>query len=141
VRSFLDRHTRLESLLHALKGLPDTGLGAASVFTNLHHKRVVPLMERELRIHEMSEAANPTVLARSQLLHDRFPRKYAATRARRTISLKAGRHSHDDLWSFAMLPDAPAVSRPSSFPCSLVTHRRGLDSCPLAEGGHRRRAI
>jgi hypothetical protein len=48
-------------------------------------------MERELRIHEMSEAANRTVLARSRLPHDRFPREYAAMTARRAISLKAGR--------------------------------------------------
>jgi hypothetical protein len=118
---------RLESLLNALKGLADAGLGAASVLANLHHRRIVPLMERELRIYEMSEAANPTALARSRLLHDRFPQEYAATRARRAISLKAGRHSNDDLWSFVMLPDAPTVSRSSSFPRSLVTHRRDLD--------------
>jgi hypothetical protein len=72
-------------------------------------------MERELRIHEMSEVANPTVLARSWLLHNRFPQEYAATRARRAISLKAGRHGYDDLWSFVMLPDALVVSRPSPF--------------------------
>jgi hypothetical protein len=46
-----------------LKGLADTGLGAASVLANLHHRRVVPLMERELRVYEMSEAANPTSFA------------------------------------------------------------------------------
>jgi hypothetical protein len=91
------RQDRLESLLIALKSLADAGLGAASVLTNLHHRRIVPLMERELRIYEMSEAANPTSLARSQLLHDRFPPEYATTRARCAISLKAGRHSNDDL--------------------------------------------
>jgi hypothetical protein len=64
-----------ESLLNALKGLADAGLGAASVLANLHHRRIAPLMERELRICEMSEAANPTALARSRLLHDRFPRE------------------------------------------------------------------
>jgi hypothetical protein len=69
----------------------------------------------------MSEAANPVSLARSRLLHDRFPREYAAMRARRAISLKARRHSNDELWSFIMLPDAPAVSRPSSFLYSLTT--------------------
>jgi hypothetical protein len=63
---------RLDSLLNALKGLTDTGLGAASVLANLHHRRIVPLMD-ELRIHEMSEAANPMALARLRLLHDRFP--------------------------------------------------------------------
>jgi hypothetical protein len=109
----------LDSLLAALKNLADAGLGAASVLANLHHRRIVPLMERELRIYEMSEAANPTSLARSRFLHDRFPQEYAATRVRRAISLKAVRHSNNDLWSFVILPDAPAVcssSLPPSFP-------------------------
>jgi hypothetical protein len=119
---------RLDSFLTALKNLADAGLGAASVLANLHHRRIVPLMERELRIHEMSEAANPTVLACSRLLHDRFPREYAATRVRSAISLKAVRHDNDDLWSFIMLPDAPAVSGSSSHSHSLATYPRGFDN-------------
>jgi hypothetical protein len=111
-----------------LKNLADTGLGAASVLTNLHHRRIVPLMERELRIYEMNEAANPTSLARSRFLHERFPQEYVATRARHAISLKAVRHSNDNLWSFVMLPDAPTVSR-SSLPLHfLATYRRGFGS-------------
>jgi hypothetical protein len=78
-------------------------------------------MERELRIYEMSETANPVSLAHSRLLHDRFPPEYAATRARRAISLKAVRHGNDDLWSFVMLPDTPAVSR---LPPSFIPSRR-----------------
>jgi hypothetical protein len=105
------RQDRLESALLALKSLADTGLGAASVLANLHHRRVIPLMERELQIFEMDETADPVSLAHSRLVHDRFPREYAATRARRAISLKAVRHSDDNLWSFVMLPDAPQVSR------------------------------
>jgi hypothetical protein len=104
------RQDLLESLLNGLKNLADAGLGAASVLTNLHHRRIVPLMERELRIFEMIEEADPTVLACSQLLREHFPREYTATRARRAISLKAGRRSNDDLWSFIMLPNAPPVS-------------------------------
>jgi hypothetical protein len=95
----------------ALKDLADAGLGAASVLANLHHRRIVPLMERELRIYEMSKTANPVLLARSRLLHDRFIPEYAGTRARRAISLRAVRHDNDDLWSFVMLPDTPSVSR------------------------------
>jgi hypothetical protein len=49
-----------------LKSLANVGLGAASVLANLHHKRIILLMERELRIYEMSEAANPVLLARSR---------------------------------------------------------------------------
>jgi hypothetical protein len=91
------RQDQLESILLALKNLADAGLGAASVLANLHHRRIIPLMERELRIYEMSETANPVSLARSRLLQDRFPPKYAATRERRAISLKAVRHGNDDL--------------------------------------------
>jgi hypothetical protein len=67
------RQDILESSLLVLKGLADAGLGAASVLTNLHHRWIVPLMEGELRIYEMSETANPVSLARSRLVHDRFP--------------------------------------------------------------------
>jgi hypothetical protein len=91
-------------------------------------------MERELRIYEMSEAANPASLARSWLLNDRFPQEYAATRARRAISLKAERYSNDELWSFVMLPDAPTVSGLSFFPCSLATHRCDPDSSFFSRG-------
>jgi hypothetical protein len=40
------RQDRLESALHALKSVVDAGIGAASVLTNLHHRRIIPLMER-----------------------------------------------------------------------------------------------
>jgi hypothetical protein len=104
------RQQRLESLTDALRSLANAGLGTASILANLHHRRIIPLMERELCIFEMNDEADPTVLARSRLLHECFPREYVATRARRTINLKSVPHSHDDLWSFIMLPDAPAVS-------------------------------
>jgi hypothetical protein len=79
-----------------LKSLADAGLGMASVLANLHHRRIIPLMERRLRIFEMDEAADPVALARSRLVHDRLPPEYAATRARRAINLKVV-SSNDDL--------------------------------------------
>jgi hypothetical protein len=57
------RQDRLESALLALKDLADAGLGAASVLANLHHQRIVPLMERRLHIFEMSDATDPVALA------------------------------------------------------------------------------
>jgi hypothetical protein len=54
-------------------------------------------MERELRIFEMSDTDNPMSLARSRLLQDHLLLEYAATRARRMISLKSVPHSDDDL--------------------------------------------
>jgi uncharacterized membrane protein YgcG len=106
-------------------------------------RRIVPLMERELRIYEMSEATNPVSLARSRFFSERLLRDYAATRARRPISLKAVRHNDDDLWSFIMLPDAPSVSGSSPlFLYSSATHRRGSHvSLFPAEGDRERRAV
>jgi hypothetical protein len=75
--------------LQELKTLADAGLGAASVLANLHHRRIIPLMERRLRIFEMHEEADPMVLAQSRLLPNLLPQEYAATRARRAVNLKA----------------------------------------------------
>jgi hypothetical protein len=83
-------------------------------------------MERELHIFEMSEEADPTALVCSRLLHERLPQDYAATRARLAINLRSVPHGRDDLWSFIMLPDAPAVSRLPFSSWSLAAHRRGL---------------
>jgi hypothetical protein len=46
--------TRLDSLVASLKDLADGVLTAGCVLANLHHRRIVPLMERPLRIFEMS---------------------------------------------------------------------------------------
>jgi hypothetical protein len=107
---------RLESLTTSLRCLADAGLGAASIIANFHHWRIVPLMERELFIFEMSNVANPVSLACSQLLQEHFPKEYAATRARCAINLKSLSHSDDDLWSFVMLPNTKPVSAVSLFP-------------------------
>jgi hypothetical protein len=101
---------RLDSLVAALKNLADRGLTAGCVLANLHHRRIVPLMERRLRIFEMDEDADPVALAESRLLRDLFPREYAATRARRAIDLRRGRCDTASLWAFAMLPIGQLVS-------------------------------
>jgi hypothetical protein len=59
---------RLESLLAALRNLASPGLNAEVVLAHLHHRRIVPLMERPLRIFEMTEEADPVALARSRTL-------------------------------------------------------------------------
>jgi hypothetical protein len=106
---------RLDSLVAALKKLADRGLVAGCVLANLHHRRVVPLMERPLRIFETTEITDPIALARSRLLPDPFPQAFAATRARRAIDLRSGRCGDDVLWAFEMLPTGPLVSRVLDF--------------------------
>jgi hypothetical protein len=100
----------LDLLVAALKHLADCGLTAGCVLANLHHRRIVPLMERRLRILEMDEDADPVALAESRLLRDLFPREYAATRARHAIFLRAGHCDNASLWAFAMLRVGQLVS-------------------------------
>jgi hypothetical protein len=100
---------RLDSLLAALKALAVDGLTAGCVLANLHHRRIVPLMERPLRIFEMHEDADPVALAQSRLMSDLFPREYAATRARRAIALRSSRNDDVAQWVFTMLPVGPLV--------------------------------
>jgi hypothetical protein len=56
----------LDSLLAALRNLAGRGLTAEVVLAHLHHRRIVPLMERPLRIFEMTEDADPVTLAKSR---------------------------------------------------------------------------
>jgi hypothetical protein len=64
------RQDHLDSALKVLKVLADAGLTVALVLANLHHRRIVPLMERRLLIFEMEETADPVALAQSRLLPD-----------------------------------------------------------------------
>jgi hypothetical protein len=86
----------LDSLLAALKSLEDDELIAGCVLVNLH-RRIIPLMERPLRIFEMHEDADPVALAQLQLLPDLFTRVYAATRVRCAIDLRAARNDDEAL--------------------------------------------
>jgi hypothetical protein len=101
---------RLDSLLAVLRNLAARGLTAATVLAFLHHRRVVPLMERPLRIFEMTETANPVALARSRMLPSPLLREYAATRARSAVDTRLLR-SDRSLWDLEMLPTGPLVSR------------------------------
>jgi hypothetical protein len=113
---------RLDSLLTVLKALADGGLGAGCVLANLHHRRIIPLMERLLRIFEMHEEADPVALVPSRLLPDLLPQEYAATRARCAIDLRAIKNDDKGLWAFAMLPFGPLVSGFSP-PLALLVHK------------------
>jgi hypothetical protein len=75
----------LDSLLAALRNLADRGLIAGAVLAFLHHRRIVPLMERPLRFFEMTETADPIALARSRILQSPLLREYVATRARSAV--------------------------------------------------------
>jgi hypothetical protein len=99
----------LDSLLAALRDLAGRGLTAEVVLTHLHHRRIVPLMERPLRIFEMTEDTDPVALAKSRSLPGPLLREYGATRARRAIDPKSERYNDRALWDLEMLPTGPLV--------------------------------
>jgi hypothetical protein len=86
--SLVQHQRRLDSLLAALRNLAGRGLTVATVLAFLHHRRVVPLMERPLRIFEMTETANPIALARLRMLPSPLLQEYAATRARSAVDTR-----------------------------------------------------
>jgi hypothetical protein len=100
---------RLDSLLDVLRSLAGMGLTAGAVLTFLHHRRVIPLMERPLRIFEMTETADPIALARSRMLQGPLLRDYAATRARSAVDPRSVRNDRS-LRDLEMLPTGKLVS-------------------------------
>jgi hypothetical protein len=80
------------------------------VLAFLHHRRIVPLMERPLCIFEMTEAANPVDLARSRMLPTPLGRAYALTRARNAVDTRMPMRPDWTPWDFEMLPTGPLVS-------------------------------
>jgi hypothetical protein len=62
------RQRRLESLTNTLCRLADAWLGVTAVIVNFHHRWIIPLMEREFHIFNISNTANPVSLACSRLL-------------------------------------------------------------------------
>jgi hypothetical protein len=92
-----------------LRNLATRGLTAAGVLAFLHHRRVVPLMERPLCIYEMTEEADPVALARSRMLPTPLGRAYALTRARNAVDTRMLRPDRSP-WDLEMLPTGPLVS-------------------------------
>jgi hypothetical protein len=138
----LSPSSRQVRLASALKALADAGLTAASVLANLHHRRIVPLMERRLCIFEMKETADPVALAQSGLMPDLLLQEYATTMARHAVSLRAMRVDDTTLWAFTMLPEGPLVSRvPTTLRFFWFAERRrdlGFHPPPAGDGCERR---
>jgi hypothetical protein len=96
--------------LAALRYLSEQGLTAMGVLAFLHHRRVVPLMERPLCIFQMTEEADPVALARSRMLPTPLGRPYALTRARSAVDIRMPVHPDRTPWDLEMLPTGPLVS-------------------------------
>jgi hypothetical protein len=117
---------RLDSLLTVLRDLAGRGLTAEVVLAHLHHRWIVPLMERPLRIFEMTEAADPVALARSRTLQSPLLRDYAVTRAQSTVDPRSVR-TDGSLWDLEMFPTGQLVSGVLDF-VSILSVPRVVDT-------------
>jgi hypothetical protein len=70
---------KLHPLLDALRRLRQRGLMAGMVAAAFHRRRVLPLMQRRLRINEMTPEA---ALEGSQMSHESLPLDEVTRRAR-----------------------------------------------------------
>jgi hypothetical protein len=99
----------LESLLATLRNLAGHGLTTEVVLAHFHHRQIVPLMERPLRIFEMTAEADSVALARSRSLQSPLLQDNAATRVRSAIDPKSARKD-GTMWDLEMLPTGRLVS-------------------------------
>jgi hypothetical protein len=74
-----DDKPKLQPLLDALRRLHQRGLTAGMVAAAFHRRRVLPLMQRRLRLDEMTPEAS---LEGSQMSHESLPLDKVARRAR-----------------------------------------------------------
>jgi hypothetical protein len=57
------RRAKLAPYMKVLKELRDAELTAVAFLAQCHRRRVIPLMERALRIYDTAEGADPDALA------------------------------------------------------------------------------
>jgi hypothetical protein len=108
---------KLQPLLDALRRLRQRGLTAGMVAAAFHRWRVLPLMQRRLRIDEMTPSIS---LEGSQISHETLPLDEVARRAR----LMVGSFKQEDVDKVSMRPNQgfkPLVSVVSLVLCPFAS--------------------
>jgi len=82
----MERQPRLRPLLGALKCLHEEGLTVALIFSAIHHRQVLPLMARPLRMDEMGPRAAFRDLEACQMSKEVLPDEEVAARVRAAVS-------------------------------------------------------
>jgi len=107
--------TRLVPLLDALKKLHLEGLTAALVLSAVHHRRVLPLMSRPLRMDEMGPGVSSRDLEACRMSNEAPANDEVTARVRAAI---AGDFKPEHVNGFPMRPDAGSID----LVCSLLVH-------------------
>ena len=104
--------SRLDPLLDALKKLRVEGLTAALVLSAVHHRRVLPLMSRPLRMDEMGPGVSSRDLEACRMSNEALADDEVAARVRVAV---AGDFQPEHVNGFPMRPDVGSIDLVSSF--------------------------
>jgi len=116
----------LDPLLDALKKLRVEGLTAALVLSAVHHRRVLPLMSRPLRMDEMGPGASSQDLEACRMSNEAPADDEIAARVRAAI---AGDFQPEHVNGIPMRPDVGSIDLVSSF--LAYGFDSGFSSIPL----------
>ena len=104
--------SRLDPLLDALKKLREEGLTAALVLSAVHHRRVLPLMSRPLRMDEMGPGVSSWDLEACRMSNEAPADDEVVARVRAAV---AGDFQPEHVNGFPMRPDKGSIDLVSSF--------------------------
>ena len=106
--------SRLRPILDALKKLCEEGLTAAFVLSAVHHRRVLPLMSRPLRMDEMGLGVSSHDLEACRMSNKAPADDEVATRVRTAV---AGDFQPERVNGFPMRPDEGLINLVSPSSC------------------------
>jgi len=122
--------SRLDPLLDALKKLREEGLTAALILSVVHHRRVLPLMSRPLRMDEMGPDVSSWDLEACGMSDEAPADDEVAVRVRAAV---AGDFQPEHVNGFPMRPDEGSidlVSSPSAYGFDSGFSSIFLKTCP-----------
>jgi len=103
----------LDPILDALKKLREEGLTAALVLLAVHHRRILPLMSRPLRMDEMGPGVSSWNLKACRMSNEAPADEEVAARVRAAV---AGDFQPEHVNGFPMRPDKGSIDLVSPFP-------------------------
>ena len=104
---------RLDPILDALKKLREEGLTAALVLSAVHHRRVLPLMSRPLRMDEMGPGVLSQDLEACRMSNEAPTDEEVAARVRAAV---VGDFQPEHVNGFPMRPDKGSIDLVSPSP-------------------------
>jgi len=104
--------SRLDTILDSLKKLREEGLMAALVLSTVHHRRVLPLMSRPLRMDEMGPGVSSRILEACRMSNEAPADDEVAARVRATV---AGEFKSEHVNGFPMRLHQGSIDLASPF--------------------------